>query len=288
MSAAAVQIATSPHAQAAPTLLSLARADARRFARHPLFIFGVLCLAALAVSSVVQQSSGDADTMAGALLIAFALGVFGFVIAHRLTTSLRRSGDLADTAPVSQRQRTAALCLACLVPALAATLMTVFMIVTGALWPPEGATPDAPVAWFGDEPDIEMLAILIAAGPVAALGGPLLGVAVARWAPFRGSALLGVVLLIMAAVMPSEAPGAWRALTPWAALVDLVVVNSQLISSSIVDDVSPQWYLGFVLCLCGLAAVAALLRDPIGRRPYLWTGLALVVGAAGCYAMAVV
>ncbi|MGH3506728.1 MAG: hypothetical protein ACRDO2_05945 [Nocardioidaceae bacterium] len=288
MSTAAVSIAASPRVRTTPTLLSLARADARRFARHPLFLFGALSLAALAVGSVVQQSSGNADTLAGSLLIALALGVFGFVVAHRLTTSLRRSGELAETAPVSQRQRTAALCLACLVPAATATVMTIFMIITGDLWPPEGATAEAHVAWFGDEPAIEVLAMLIAAGPVAALGGPILGVAVARWAPFRGSALVGVVLLIMSAVMPSEASGPWRALTPWAALVDLKVVHSELISSSIVDDVSPQWYLAFVLCLCGLAAVAALLRDPIRRAPYLWTGLALVLGAGFSYTMAVV
>lgn len=288
MSTTTLSVTESPHLGSTPTLLSLARADARRFARHPLFLVGVLFLLTLAVATVVQQSSGNADTMSGPLLIALALGVFGFVVAHRLTTSLRRSGDLAATTPVGQRQRTAALCLACLVPATTATLVTIFMIVTGQLWPPEGATPDAPVAWFGDESTIEMLAILIAAGPVAALGGPLLGVAVARWAPFRGSALIGMVLLIMSAVMPSEASGPWRALTPWAAFVDSKVVDSELISSRIIDDVSPQWYLGFVLCLCGLAAVAALLRDPDGRAPYLWTGLALVVGAGFCYAMAVV
>lgn len=288
MSTAAASIATIPRDRSTLTLLSLARADALRFARHPLFLLPALGVLALAVATVVQQSSGNADTMAGSLLIALGFGVFGFVVAHRLTTSLLRSAELADTAPVSLRQRTAALCIACLVPAAAATVTTIFAIVTGHLWPPEGATPDAPVAWFGDEPDIQMLAILIAAGPVAALGGPLLGVAVARWAPFRGSALLGAVLLITSAVMPSEAGGPWRALTPWAVLVDEKVVDSQLISSSIIDWVSPLWYLGFVLCLTGLAAVAALLRDPVGRRPYLLTGLVLVLAAAGCYAMAVV
>src|ERR1700712_1362348 len=35
----------SPPTRSTPTLLALARADARRFARHPLFVFGVLCLA---------------------------------------------------------------------------------------------------------------------------------------------------------------------------------------------------------------------------------------------------
>jgi hypothetical protein len=41
-----------------------------------------------------------------------------------------------------------------------------------------------------------------------------------------------------------------------------------------------------VLCLCGLAVVAALLRDPGHRRQLLVTGAALTVGAASCFALA--
>ena len=148
--------------------------------------------------------SDGANPMTGTLFIAFLLGVFGFVVAHRLTTSLRRTGDLAGTAPVGRQQRTLALCLACLVPALAGCVVAVFMLVTAAIWPPVGVPADRHVAWFRDEPDLAVLATLIALGPVAALGGPLLGVAVARWAPFRGSALVGVVTLVFLTSLPSE------------------------------------------------------------------------------------
>ena len=57
------------------------------------------------------------------------------------------------------------------------------------------------MTWFGDYPATDVVATLFAVGPVATLGGPLLGVAVARWAPFRGSALLGVVVLVVATAM---------------------------------------------------------------------------------------
>lgn len=57
--------------------------------------------------------------------------------------------------------------------------------------------------------------------------------------------------------------------------------------SSFVPGVEPIWILGFLLCLCGLAVVAALLRDPPHRRALLGTGGALAVGAAGCFLLAV-
>ena len=60
------------------------------------------------------------------------------------------------------------------------------------------------MAWFGDYPTVDVIAVLLAMGPVATLGGPLLGVAVARWAPFRGSALVGVVVLVVADRHPGQ------------------------------------------------------------------------------------
>ena len=78
------------------------------------------------------------------------------------------------------------------------------MLVTAAIWTPVGDPASAHVAWFRDDPAIDVLATLVAMGPVAALGGPLLGVAVARWAPFRGSALIGVVTLVFLTALPSE------------------------------------------------------------------------------------
>ena len=270
-----------------PALRALALTEARRFARHPLFLLGVAIML-LPLATVVWRQRIDANPMVGTLYIAFLFGVFGFVVAHRLTTSLLRSGDLATATPVSRQQRTLALCLACLVPAAAGTAVAVFMLVTAALWPPVGDPATASVAWFRDYPAVDVLATLIATGPVAALGGPLLGVAVARWAPFRGSALLGVVALVFVAAMPSEAPVPWTLLTPWPLLVDEFVAEGggAIVRSSFVAGVEQIWVLGYLLCLCGLAVVAALLRDPGHRRPLLVTGAVLALGAVGCFLLA--
>ena len=269
-------------------ILALARADARRYARHPLFLLPCLVVLVAMVAQLIQRSGGGTDPMVATMTTAFLLGVFGFVVAHRLTTSLLRSPELAGTVPVGRQQRTMALCLACLVPFAVGIFCAGFMIVTAMIWPPDGEPSTLPVAWFGDYPAVDVLAILLAMGPLATLGGPLLGVAVARWAPFRGSALLGVVVLVVATAIPaSDSRGSgWRLASAWPVLVDEHVVHGKIISTTIVTDIEPVWALGWVACLCGLAVVAALLRDPEHRRPLLLTGGALAAGAIGCFLLA--
>jgi hypothetical protein len=288
MSIAVARASDAPTVGGWPTLGVLARVEAKRFASHPLFLFGIAVMLIPMADSLIRQDTG-ANPMVGTLYIAFLIGVFGFVVAHRLTTSLLRSRDLVATAPVGRQQRTAALCLACLVPAFAGVVVAGFMLVTNALWPPVGEPATASVAWLRDYPAIDVLAALVAMGPVAALGGPLLGVAVARWAPFRGSALLGVVTLVFLTAVPSESPSPWRVLSAWPILVNEYVDEDggPIVRSSLVPGVEPIWVLGFLLCLCGLAVVAALLRDAEHRRGLLGAGAALTVGAAGCFLLAV-
>jgi hypothetical protein len=128
---------------------------------------------------------------------------------------------------------------------------------------------------------------VIALGPVAALGGPLLGVAVARWAPFRGSALVGVVALVFLAALPSDAPVPWSTLPPWPMLYDEHADGSVLTDSALIPGIAQWWLVVYLLCLCGLAAVAALLRDRPHRQALLWTGGALTAAAVGSFLLAV-
>ena len=288
MSAAISHHPEAPTVEHGSALRALARAEAKRFARHPLFLLGLAIILVAMAGSLVQQDVG-ANPMFGTLFIAFLIGVFGFIVAHRLTTSMLRTRDLTTTTPVSRQQRTLALCLACWVPAAAGVVVAVFMVVTAAIWEPVGDPVTAHVAWFRDDPAVDVLATLVAMGPVAALGGPLLGVAVARWAPFRGSALIGVVTLVFLTAMPSEAEAHWRALSAWPLLVDEYINDGggPVVRSSFVPGVEPIWEMFFLVCLCGLAAVAALLRDPGHRRELLGAGAALTVGAVGFFLLAV-
>ena len=218
------------------TLLALARADARRYARHPLFLVPCAVIVVAAAGNVVTKNVGGTNPLLPTMSIAFLLGVFGFVVAHRLTTSLRRTNELAGTVPAGEQLRTLSLCLACLVPAATGLVAAGYVIVQNVIWPPESIPPGAPVTWFGDYPAIDVLATLLAMGPVAALGGPLLGVAVARWAPFRGSALLGVVVLVVATAIPaSDATGdEQRLISAWPILMDEHVVDEKVVSSTFV------------------------------------------------------
>jgi hypothetical protein len=270
-----------------PTLLALARVEARRFARHPLFLFGTGTVAVLAVIQLVQQSGGGGSPIGAVVVIAFLVGVFGFVVAHRLTTSMRRTADLAGTAPLGRQQRTAALCLACLVPFAVGCLTTAFMLVTQIVWPPVGIPASAHVASFRDEPDLALVTAVLAMAPVATLGGPLLGVAVARWAPFRGSALVGVVTLLFVCAADGDAAHPWNLLAPWPILYDeSAAENGAMESSYLLPGISPPWVLAYTVCLCGLAVVAALLRDRANRRQLLWVGGVLTACAVVCFTLA--
>ena len=287
MSSAVLSLPPSTPVDERATLLALARADARRFALHPLFVIACVVLLVSAVADQVQDNDGT-NPLIPTMSTAFLIGVLGFVVAHRLTTALRRTRELAGTVPVDEQTRTLSLCLACLVPFAVGIAGAVYMLVTNAISPPDGIPPSAPVTWFGDYPATDVLATLFLMGPLATLGGPLLGVAVARWAPFRGSALLGVVILVVATAIPaSDNRGSgWRLASAWPVLIDEHVVHGKIISTTIVSDIAPVWALGWVACLCGLAVVAALLRDPGHRRALVLTGGALFAGAIGCYFLA--
>jgi hypothetical protein len=115
--------------------------------------------------------------------------VLGVVVAARLTRSAEPSRALVDAAPVSEAARTAALCLACLVPAGAGLLLVLehraFLLA------------DPLPAWMhGTHGSVDWFVITAVLPVIACAGGPLLGVAVGRWPRFHWATLLAVTVLL--------------------------------------------------------------------------------------------
>ena len=82
----------------------LAVLEARRFARHPLFLVGV----ALLVLSTAPELFADpvnVGLMGQPIVPAMTLGVFGLVVAARLTRSSQRSLETLGAHPVPERSR---------------------------------------------------------------------------------------------------------------------------------------------------------------------------------------
>lgn len=280
-------VAAPVQAERAPSLLRpLARIEAVRYARHPVFLVGFVLGAVL---SAGRTGPMELDWQ---VMPAFFLGVLGIVVAARLTRSTDASEAVISSAPVPTTVRTAALCLACLVPATAGLVLAVWHRLWVVLADP------APEFYYGTYDTVERNVVTIVLPVFFSLGGPLLGVAVGRWLRFPGAALLVVVVTIawsqFAAYLdlsnpPSAVSRTLHLLTPYTAwaITDGDGERPVTVIRSLTG--SPGWYAVWVLCLCGLAAVAALWRGAgdAARRVLLRWGAGLVAAALVALALGV-
>jgi hypothetical protein len=241
-------------------LAVLARYEAARFARHPLFLIcaGLLGYGAYQVHADMYANE-DPAPLELSLSPAFLMGLVGMVVAYRLTRSTRRADEAIAGVPADEPTRTAALLIACLVPfSLAALAMTHVIIA----WHLE------PMSW-GNGWDyfssIERDAMMVAAA-LAGLGGPVLGVCLGRWWRWPGAALLATVLLVAWSVLTlapwdSRLGNLWHMTGPFV----LWITGSDNDPDLGMMGGSPVWRLGYVVALIGLAAVSALLHGATGR-----------------------
>jgi hypothetical protein len=265
------------------TLRTLAGVEARRYARHPLFLIGVALMVWVMVSITkgLADGTGDAQILLvsdGTTVPAFFLGVLGVFVGHRLTRSMARSSEAVEASPADGVTRTAALCLACLVPGAVAMVWLAWNYVAMAVWPgPYSAAISS-----------TNHAAMLSAGVVYAVGGPLFGVMVGRWTRFPGAGLVAAVVLVGWALL-----GTFGLLMSASRIGTLVHLNAPFTtwvssdsSSNAVSWVAggaPGWYLAYVTLLCGVAASAAMLHEARGaqrsRLVRIWAvllGLALV------------
>jgi hypothetical protein len=255
--------------------------EVRRFARHPVFLTGLtMCTAVLIIAEREAITQPTNDRM-GAAAVAMFLGLSSVLAGYRLTRSLDDADEMLAVTPTGRSARTAALCATCVVSALCAAAFGVFGIVALQVWP----LPD----WlWGTFSWTDMVVVMAQQTVVATVGGTLLGVAAGRWWRFRGA---GFVLLLSLAVwvfamstvaVLFEAAGVWTNLAR--AFAPVTFFQTTQINPDAVDTFagSPGWYLMWLLALCALAGIAAVLHGAEGavRARLMRLGPVVLVAAA--------
>jgi hypothetical protein len=253
--------------------------ESRRFAKHPLFIIGFL--AAVGITALVETNRQyTTDLLSMPVIPAFFIGMTSLVVAARLTRSTESADEAIGTAPGSEADRTLAIAGACMVPFTAGVIwlaeLLLILTVRNSVHPNE--------LWFGTLNDVQVWSILIALGPVACLGGGLLGVMVGRWLKFAGAPVVAVVA-VLALDLLGQGPfisetdpsaGQFRLYLPWAMFHSGTLENG----TQVLYKGNAIFYLGYVLILCALAVVGAVWHDRTARTSKLRMTLFGLIGAA--------
>jgi hypothetical protein len=262
----------------------MARIEAKRLARHPAFVVGnVLAFGVLALMYFMDDAPDFGDVLSMPVIPAFFIGLTSLLATARLTRSTEVTVEAIGTAPGTESRRTAALVVACVVPLLAGLLWTALQLAMTASrgvheyeW------------WFGTMPDWQVWSILLALGPVACLGGALLGILTGRWLRFPGASAVVVIALVVVSMVGQlgiayGSSSELRLWLPWA----MFHSGTETDGTAALLAGNPAFYLGYLLCLCAAAALMAIWHDRTARTPRLRIAIAAVtvVGLA-CLALA--
>lgn len=267
-------VAVSP----SPAVATLARHEISRYARHKLYWLGAAITAVMVALDVTGSSDtgGESTTLAG-IGPAAVLGVFGLFVMVSLTRSSDRAAASAGSVIVPESTRTLALAAAIVVPVLTALVAWAGQIVGYLAHPPTEATAGG----LADLPDAYFFAVLFGQVVVAACGGPMLGLVVARWIPRRGAAAVAAVLLVVLTVVNQgllESTRGWRVLwvwTHWYGPHGTELGDDQWV----VFPGSPYLWILYLAGLCALGLLVALYHDPEADRSRLRAAIIAVAGS---------
>jgi hypothetical protein len=256
---------------------AMAVIEARRMARHPVFVLGVaLGFVVLGLYVVlVHDETGVPVVLTLPLLGAFYIGLTSVIAAALLTRSTEVAVEAVATAPGTEVRRTLALAGTGIPPLVAGLLFSVTLVVLAKVI---GVAPQE--WWFGTLPDWQVWSLVLLC-PVACLDGALLGVLTGRWLRFRGASAMVVVALIVVSLLgqvPLLETGSseWRLWVPWA----IFHTGDNLDGTQTLIAGNPAAYLGYLLALGALAVVGAMWHDPTARTSRFRVLVAVVAAAA--------
>jgi hypothetical protein len=259
-----------------------------RLASHPVLVLGLLFGIVSMATTVQEVKDHPTSDALGMPITALTVGVPALIAVHLLTRSFDRADELVESTPTSRVARVWSLCLAATIPAaLGAGWLALFGVADPWLW----TTPE----WmYGTLSRADVWATVIGNTVVACVGGTLLGVAAGRWWHFRGSSVvtvLSVTVWSMGVLGIFSAAGSGSAWNRWVRLFTPVgLFSSAAPDGNGVDTLtgSPWWYLAWLVTLCALAAIAALLKGSEGRtrRRLVRLGAAALAVSALTYGLA--
>ncbi len=263
-----------PTAAPPSALPALARQEIIRYLRHPGFWVGL----ALMVLGCAATSAPTTSTFYSILAAAAGLGLAGLVVMVSLTRSSDRAAEAAGAVSVPQSTRTLALAASAVVPFTVSLAWFAWAFVSFRVHPP---TPNGVL--FGGIGLAWVAAVMIDLGVIAAVGGPILGLVIGRWIPSRGAAPVAVVLIVLVTMVTQgifEPLRRGRLVMPWTQFAGAIGVEGDPERMGILPG-SPYLYGLYLIGLCAIGIVAAVLRDPTARSHRLMQlFVALVVVSA--------
>ncbi len=277
MSTAVIAGPTARAAASPPSVLrQLALKEIGRYLRHPLFLFGFILCWFASLSNVDKQMS----VLISPIAPAAGIGLFGLLVTNSLARSSDRIARIAGEAPTSIRTRTLAVIVSTVVP------LTVGLVwFAWAVWEYHRQPPAVDGAPFGGVGNGWAYALLFALGTISCVGGPLLGVVLARWVNIRGAAPVAAVLLVLAVIIMQGIFVPLRSVRlfmPWTQFAGPYGVAGDSNRALILRG-STGWYAVYLGLLCGLGALVSLIPGDGRRRSLqLAAGAVAILAVAAC------
>jgi hypothetical protein len=264
---------TSVSAQGAATWSILARIELGRYARRPAFVVGtLLTYAVLAFYLDPTEPVDELSMIAPAALI----GLAGITISAQRVWASDRCASAAGSTPVPEATRTVAHLAACVLPFLAGLG---FVAVTFARHLTNPAPPDGYTALMSDA---WVASVWFGLGAMSCLGGPILGVVLARATHWRAAPIVASVGVVATTIVFQglfEPLRRIRVFMPWTYWGGPFGIDGDP-QRSIVLTGSPNWWVVYLVSLCAIGAIVAIRHDPDHRDRRSSISLAVLVAVA--------